>query len=193
MRSRIYGNLAGLASLVAAQSDNTTSFATSTSSVASISGKPTALTVATDGSGQYTAINAAIAAAQSSAIPSVVVQAGTYSESIVSQGTQTVTTAGPPASSYAGNQVVIAAAATGGVVSFNTQKSQGVVLRNINITNTVATASSKALAFSAYGSNMLLDTVSLVSRVLEYILQILVPRSLPIRTSRVPTSCSTPT
>lgn len=89
MRSRIYGNLAGLASLVAAQSDNTTSSTTSTASVTSITGKPTALTVATDGSDQYTAINAAIAAAQNSAIPSVVVQAGTYNESIVIQGTQT--------------------------------------------------------------------------------------------------------
>lgn len=38
------------------------------------------------------------------------------------------------------------------------------MIRNINITNTVATASSKAPAFSAYGSNMLLDTVSLISQ-----------------------------
>jgi len=167
MRSTILGGLAGLAALVYAQSDNSTisaTSATSSSSAASTTGKPTAITVATDGSGQYTAINAAVAAAQNSAIPSVVVQAGTYSESIVIQGTQTVTIAGPTASSYAGNQVVVAAAATGGVVSFNTQKSQGIVIRNINITNTIASASSKAPAFAAYGSNMLLDTVSLVSQ-----------------------------
>lgn len=164
MRSRIYGNLAELASLVAAQSDNTTSSMTSTASIISITGKPTALTVATDGSGHYTAINAAIAGHRTAPFPRPSFKGGTYSEFIVIQGTQTVTIAGPSASSYADNQVVIAAAATGGAVSFNTQKSQGVVIRNINITNTVATASSKAPAFSAYGSNMLLDTVSLVSQ-----------------------------
>lgn len=91
------------------------------------------------------------------------VQAGVYSESIVIQGTQTVTIVGPTASSYAMNQVVIAAAAPGGVVSFNTQKSNGIVLRNVNLTNTISSASTKAPAFYAYGSNMLLDTVALVS------------------------------
>jgi hypothetical protein len=93
----------------------------------------------------------------------VSVQAGTYSESIVVQGTQTVTIAGPTASSFANNQVNIAASATNGVVSFNTQKSSGVVFRNVNITNTISVATAKAPAFLAYGSNMLLDTVSLVS------------------------------
>jgi hypothetical protein len=121
------------------------------------------VTVALDGSAQFTAINVAIAAAQNSAIPSVVVQAGTYSESIIIQGTQTVTISGPTASNYAQNQVVIAAPAPSGVVSFNTQKSSGIVLRNVNLTNTISTASAKAPAFFAYGSNMLLDTVALVS------------------------------
>ena len=91
------------------------------------------------------------------------VQSGVYSESIIIQGTQTVTIAGPSASSYVNNQVVIAASATNGVVSFNTQKSNGIVLRNVNITNTISSASTKAPAFNAYGSNMLLDTVALVS------------------------------
>jgi len=93
----------------------------------------------------------------------VSVQSGVYSESIIIQGTQTVTIAGPSASSYVNNQVVIAASATNGVVSFNTQKSNGIVLRNVNITNTISSASTKAPAFNAYGSNMLLDTVALVS------------------------------
>jgi hypothetical protein len=92
-----------------------------------------------------------------------VVKAGTYSESIIVQGTQAVTVAGPTASSYAMNQVVIAAPAPNGVVSFNTQKSNGLVLRNVNLTNTISDATSKAPAFYAYGSNMLLDTVALVS------------------------------
>jgi hypothetical protein len=93
----------------------------------------------------------------------VSIQAGEYSESIVIQGTQLVTIAGPTASSYAGNQVNIAASAPSGVVSFNTQKSSGAVFRNVNITNTISTANTKAPAFLASGSNMLLDTVALIS------------------------------
>jgi hypothetical protein len=92
-----------------------------------------------------------------------VVQAGTYSESIIIQGTQAITVVGPTASSYALNQVVIAAAAPSGVVSFNTQKSNGIVLRNLNLTNTISSASTRGPAFYAYGSNMFLDTVALVS------------------------------
>lgn len=92
------------------------------------------------------------------------VKAGTYSESIVIQGTQIVTIAGPAASSYAGNQVTISASAANGVVSFNTQKSSGIVFRNLNIINTLATSASvKAPAVYAWGSNILLDTVSLIS------------------------------
>ena len=135
-----------------------------TSSIAASStNKATALTVALDGSAEFTAINAAIAAAQNRAIPTVSVQAGTYSETVVIQGTQTVTIAGPIASSFANNQVKIIAEATAGVVSFNTQKSTGVVFRNVNITNTISVAGTKAPAFYASGSNMLLDTVALVS------------------------------
>lgn len=129
----------------------------------SASVKATALTVATDGFADFTAINQAIAAAQNSAIPTVSVLAGTYSESVVIQGTQTVTVAGPTASSYAGNQVVVAAAASAGVFSFNTQKSNGVTFRNINVTNTGTIALAKAPAVNVYGSNMLFDTVALVS------------------------------
>lgn len=91
------------------------------------------------------------------------VQAGTYSETIVIQGTQAVTIAGPTASSYAGNQVVVSAPAANGVVTFNTQKSNGIVFRNVNITNTISSATTRAPAFYGYGPNMLLDTVALVS------------------------------
>lgn len=137
---------------------------TSTSVTAIATSNPTAVTVATDGSAEFTAINAAISAAQNRGIASVSVKAGTYSESIVIQGTQTVTIAGPTASNYADNKVVISASATNGVVSFNTQKSSGAVFRNLNIVNTLTTSASvKAPAFYAYGSNILLDTVSLIS------------------------------
>jgi len=153
-------NLPSNASLSASQ---TSTFASST-----VSSKPTAsitaLTVALDGSAQFTAINAAIAAAQNSGLPSVVVQPGTYPETLVIQGSQTVSILGPSASSYAGNQVLIAAAApTTGVVSFNTQKSQGVTFKNVNITNTAPGASSKAPAVSMSGMNMAFYDCALVS------------------------------
>jgi hypothetical protein len=93
----------------------------------------------------------------------VSIQAGTYSETVTIQGTQTVTIAGPTASIFANNQVNIAASATAGVVSFNTQKSSGVVFRNVNITNTISAPGTKAPALYVSGSNMLLDTVALVS------------------------------
>ena len=154
---------ASSASTLSSTTASSSSSAAVSTSASSATSKPTAVTVALDGSAQFTAINLAVAAAQNSAIPSVVVQAGVYSESIIIQGTQTVTISGPTASSYAQNQVVIAAPAPSGVVSFNTQKSSGIVLRNVNLTNTISTASAKAPAFFAYGSNMLLDTVALVS------------------------------
>lgn len=152
-------------STISSQSSSSTSSSTTlaSSTGASTNNKATAVFVALDGSAEFTAINAAVAAAQNRAIPTVSIQAGTYSESIVIQGTQTVTIVGPTASSFANNQVNIAASATGGVVSFNTQKLAGVVFRNVNITNTISVASTKAPAFLASGSNMLLDTVALVS------------------------------
>jgi len=103
-------------------------------------------------------------AAQNSGIPSVVLQAGTYTEAITIQGTQTLTIAGPSASSYAGNQVVIAAAAAStGVVSFNMQKSTGITFKNVNITNTLSPAGSKAPAVNMYGMNMGFYNCALIS------------------------------
>lgn len=135
----------------------TTSSATTTSAAATTQAA-TAITVTAGGS-----INSAIAAAQNGAIPSVVVQAGTYSEAITIQGTQTVTIAGPSATEYAANQVVIQASApTTGVVSFNTQKSKGVTFKNLNITN-LAAAGVKAPAVNMYGSNMAFYNCALVS------------------------------
>ncbi|KAK0891512.1 hypothetical protein LTS16_025560 [Friedmanniomyces endolithicus] len=186
MRLDLLTGLASLAAVVIAQNSNSTTSAVSSSAIAGSTSSPvlstssaaiapttssfvavssaaaTAITVALDGSAQFTAINAAIAAAQNSAIPSVVVKAGTYSESIVIQGTQTVSILGPSASSYAANQVVIAAPAALGVVSFNTQKSTGVTFKNVNITNTGA-AGTKAPAVSVAGVNMGFYNCALVS------------------------------
>lgn len=144
-------------------SSSTLASSTSSSTLVSSTAKPTAVTVATDGSAQFTAINAAVSAAQNSAIPSVVVKAGTYSEAVTIQGSQTITIVGPIASTYAGNQVmIIAAAPTTGVVSFNTQKSQGVTFRNVNITNTAA-SNVKAPAVVMSGVNMAFYGCALVS------------------------------
>lgn len=180
MRISVFSGFLSLAIVVACQDSATestsapasltSSSATSSSAILSTSSSPlttstaklTAVTVATDGSAQFTAINAAVSAAQNSAIPSVVVKAGTYSEVITIQGTQTVTIVGPTATNYAGNQVVISAAApTTGVVSFNTQKSQGVTFRNINITNTATTSKAPAVVMS--GVNMAFYGCALVS------------------------------
>jgi hypothetical protein len=93
----------------------------------------------------------------------VIVHAGEYSETVLIQGTQTLTIVGPTASSFTGNQVNIAASAPSGVVAFNTQKSNGIVFRNINITNTISVTNAKAPAMLMSGSSMLLDTVALIS------------------------------
>lgn len=143
----------GLAALAAAQNTTTTS-----------TGKASAVTVATDGSAQFTAINAAVSYAQVSGYPTVSVLAGTYSETVTIQGTATVTIAGPTATSYTDNQVAIVAAPTAtGVVRFNTNSNQGVTFKNVNITNNYAVAGSKAPAVSMTGMNMAFYGCSLVS------------------------------
>ncbi|CAC9890619.1 unnamed protein product, partial [Aureobasidium pullulans] len=105
----------------------------------------TALTVATDASGQYTAINAAIYAAQNSGIPTIVVKAGTYSEAIAVTGTQTVTVVGPSASSVAQNQVNVIASGSNGVVNIATSNTKGVTFKNLNLTNTATTGTAPAV------------------------------------------------
>ncbi|KAI5206522.1 pectin lyase-like protein [Aureobasidium subglaciale] len=104
--------------------------------ISSIPSSATALTVATDGSAQFTAVNAAINAAQNSGIPTVIVKAGTYSESIAISGTQTVTIIGPTATSFAQNQVNIIASGANGVVNIATTATKGVTFKNLNLTNT---------------------------------------------------------
>jgi pectin methylesterase-like acyl-CoA thioesterase len=118
----------------------------------------TAITVATTlgGSAQFTAINAAISAAQNSGIPTVVVKAGTYSEIISIGGPQTVTVVGPTASSVAQNQVNIVAfsnTSNTGVLNVASGVTNGITLRNLNLTNTanVGTAPAVAIRGSKHG------------------------------------------
>lgn len=155
--------LFGLAASVAAQSSSPTVSAPSSSASSTVTLTGSAVTVAQDGSGQFTAVGSAVSYAQNNGVATVTVLPGTYSEAITIQGTQTVTIAGPTASSFTDNKVVIAAAATGGVLSFNTQKSTGVTFKNVNITNTAASAGSKAPAVNMSGMNMGFYNCALVS------------------------------
>jgi pectin methylesterase-like acyl-CoA thioesterase len=140
--------LAALLGLVTAQgnvlSSNSTSTiptSSSTTSLASsqvLSRSSSAITVAADGSGQFTAINAAVSAAQNSGIPTVTVLPGTYIESVNILGTATVTIVGATATAavdWSQNQVTISNSAT--PLSISSSSAKGVTLRNINFVNSI--------------------------------------------------------
>lgn len=161
----ILTGLVGLAGLASAQ--NSTSIAVSSSSSAtssslvSSSASATAITVAQDGSAQFTAIGAAVTAAQNSGIATVSVLAGTYTESVMIPGTQTITLVGPTASSYAQNKVVITASGTAGAIGFGTANSKGATFKYLNFTNTATSGTAPAAYIK--GSNIAFYGCSLVS------------------------------
>ncbi|KAG7104931.1 pectinesterase A like protein [Verticillium longisporum] len=110
-----------------------------------------AVTVASDGSGQFTNINSAISYAQANAVPTVTVLAGTYTEAIAIQATAAVTIVGETASTgktYSDNLVTITngAAGTTPPINFLTSTSKGVTWKNVNIANANA-ASTAGIAF----------------------------------------------
>jgi pectin methylesterase-like acyl-CoA thioesterase len=94
-----------------------------------------AVTVATDGSGQFTAIGDAIAYAQSHAIPTVTVLAGTYTQAVTVSATPTVTVVGQSdtTNDYSQNKVTISNAGTVLNVYNNVQQ---VNFNNVNFLNT---------------------------------------------------------
>ncbi|CAD0092854.1 unnamed protein product [Aureobasidium mustum] len=169
MRTSILSSAFGMAALAACQNStigsstfasSTTSLLTPSSSSSSLilpisstiassgtltSSLTSAYTVALDGSAQFTAINAAVNAAQIGSVPTVVVKAGTYTESIVIRGSQTVTIIGPTASSVAQNQVNVVASGQNGVVSFATSNTQGITLKNLNLTNSATSGLAPAV------------------------------------------------
>jgi pectin methylesterase-like acyl-CoA thioesterase len=161
MRSFVIVALLGL---VAAQNEsfNATISSVTSSKVAAPSVSPLAtssnfnpaITVATDGSGQFTAINAAVSAAQQSGIATVTVLSGTYSEAINILGTATVTIVGATATAAADwsqNQVTVAFPSAAFSVGSSTAK--GVTLRNINFVNTAVvppTANAPVLSLRGY-------------------------------------------
>jgi pectin methylesterase-like acyl-CoA thioesterase len=90
--------------------------------------------VATDSSGQFTAIGDAIAYAQKQGIPTVTVKVGTYTQAVTVSATPSVTIVGETANEddYAQNQVTISAASPL-VISVNVL---GITFSNINFVNT---------------------------------------------------------
>lgn len=130
----------GLLGLVAAQNSTTTS---------GPSASKTAVTVAQDGSGDFTAINPAISFAQNSGVPTVTVMAATYSEAVVVPATATVTILGPTGSDYTSNQVTIVNSTS--PLTINTSGLKGAVFRNINF---LTTATGNAAVAVLRGTNL---------------------------------------
>ncbi|KAF2149107.1 carbohydrate esterase family 8 protein [Myriangium duriaei CBS 260.36] len=150
--------------LVSSTATGTSASATTSASVSSsgtsLGSTVTALTVATDGSAAYTDINAAVITAQISGIPTVSVLPGTYTALTITSS-QTVTVVGPTASAVSNNQVVISANLAAGALLVNNANSKGVTFRNLNFTNTLASA--VAPAVSMKGINMGFYTCALIS------------------------------
>ncbi|KAK5127762.1 hypothetical protein LTR85_004878 [Meristemomyces frigidus] len=139
----------GCAALALAQSSNvtTTIASSSTSSVSkTTSTSASILTVAQDGSGQFTAINPAISFAQNSGYPTVTVKAGTYSETVSVVATQTVTIIGENASpsDYTQNKVTISNSS--GPVTIGSNSVQGISWRNMNFVNGATTGTTYAVS-----------------------------------------------
>lgn len=171
MRSVILATLFGA---VASQSNafnvtsalNRPTITSTYSVVASVAstGSRTAITVATDGSGQFTAINAAINAAQISSIATVTVLPGIYTEAVTVGGTATVTIVGATATAAADwsqNQVTISNPTT--AFSIGTSSAKGVTVRNINFVNSAPPSGNQAVVIFLRGSNIAFYGCSIVS------------------------------
>jgi pectin methylesterase-like acyl-CoA thioesterase len=115
----------------------TSSDQTQSETVSTSTDSPLVLTVATDGSGDYTAIGDAIKAAQTSGYPTVTVLAGTYTENVVIQATPTVTIVGEVSKKRDGSsQVVIDNGGNANpALSFSTAGAAGITWRNIKFSN----------------------------------------------------------
>ncbi|KAM0306744.1 hypothetical protein ACHAPM_001317 [Fusarium culmorum] len=113
---------------------------TSESAIPTSTDSPLVLTVAADGSGDYTAINDAIKAAQTSGYPTVTVLAGTYTENVVIEATPTVTIVGEASKKRDGSSAVVID--NGGnsnpALSFSTASAAGITWRGIKFLNSLA-------------------------------------------------------
>lgn len=107
------------------------------------------LTVATDGSGDFTAINEAIKTAQASGYPTVSVLAGTYTENIVIAATPTVTIVGQVSNKrdYTSNQVVVDNGQNAlPALSYNVANAAGVTWKNMKFANSNVTGTAGAVS-----------------------------------------------
>ncbi|KAI8712476.1 hypothetical protein NCS52_01345900 [Fusarium sp. LHS14.1] len=127
----------------------TSSGQTTSESVASTStDSHLVLTVAADGSGDFTAINEAIKTAQASGYPTVTVLAGTYTENVLIAATPTVTVIGEVSKKrdYTANSVVIE---NGGgakaALNFTIANSAGTTWKNIKFSNSQAAGTGGAV------------------------------------------------
>ncbi|RAL13941.1 putative pectin methylesterase [Aspergillus homomorphus CBS 101889] len=111
---------------------STQSTVTATTAVPTTSS--TAVVVATDASGQFTAIGDAISYAQSKGIPTVTVKAGTYTQAVTISATATVTVIGESSSlrDYSQNKVTISAPSPLTITSNVLE----ITFRNVNFVNT---------------------------------------------------------
>ncbi|KAF5691392.1 pectinesterase [Fusarium denticulatum] len=127
----------------------TSSQQTSESVVSTTTDSPLVLTVAADGSGDYTAINDAIKAAQTSGYPTVTVLAGTYTENVVIQATPTVTIVGEVSNKRDVSSTPKVVINNGGnanpALSFSTASAAGITWKNIKFSNTQAGGSGGAV------------------------------------------------
>ncbi|PSR75186.1 pectin lyase fold/virulence factor [Coniella lustricola] len=98
---------------------------------------PSIVTVALDGSGQFSVIGSAIAYAQSQSYPTVTIKAGTYTEAITVSATAAVTIVGEAGASnnYADNLVTISNSVAAPLTISSTAV-KGITFRNINFYNT---------------------------------------------------------
>ncbi|CAK7222190.1 hypothetical protein SBRCBS47491_004785, partial [Sporothrix bragantina] len=130
---------------------------------------PLAVTVAKDGSGQFTDINEAVHYAQVYSYPTVSVLPGTYTETVVVTGTATLTVIGATSTSlarrdssssssdntdtYANNAVTVLVTSDSSAVaplSFGTSSSQGTTWHHINFVNSDAASSAGAASLRGF-------------------------------------------
>ncbi|KAJ5777156.1 Pectinesterase catalytic [Penicillium odoratum] len=145
--------LAAAATTTATSTATATSTSTSSTSTASPT-STTAVTVATDGSAQFTAIGDAILYAQSNGIPTVTVSAGTYTQSFTISATPTVTVIGQSSdeNDYSGNEVTITNSGVqtpGTLLTVNNNVKQ-VTFKNINFQNTATALGAMILKGNKY-------------------------------------------
>ncbi|KAF1937939.1 pectin lyase-like protein, partial [Clathrospora elynae] len=125
-------------------------------------GVSSAVTVALDGSGQFTEINAAVSAAQNSGIPTITILPGNYTETVTVLGAATVTIVGTSPTGivdWSQNQVTISSPSIPFSIGSNSAK--GVTVRNINLVTTAV--SPNAVVLSLRGSNIAFYGCSIVS------------------------------